>query len=89
MGALVKKNQTCKIANCKQPVKGKGYCVKHYRKWRQGEYGKVRYKICGEENCRKPHFAKGCCAEHYQTVFLGRTAEAAAASPEKPESGGA
>jgi len=70
----VKKKETCKIENCKQPVKGKGYCVKHYRKWRQGEYGKARYKICGEENCRKPIFAKGYCEEHFRTVFLGQAA---------------
>ena len=69
---------SCRIENCKQPVKAKGYCKKHYRKWRQGEYGKTRYKICREENCRKPHFAKGYCEEHHRTVFLGRAAEPAA-----------
>ena len=80
----MKKKETCKIENCKQPVKGKGYCRKHYRKWRQGEYGNARYKICGEEGCRRPRFAKGYCEEHYRTVFLGR----AAGSEAKPESSG-
>jgi hypothetical protein len=81
----VKKKETCKIENCKQPVKGKGYCVKHYRKWRQGEYGKARYKTCGEENCRKPCFAKGYCEEHYRTVFLGQAAGEAAPAPPAAE----
>ena len=55
----MKKNETCKIENCNQPVKAKGYCAKHYRKWRHGEYGKTRYKTCGAEGCKKPRFSKG------------------------------
>lgn len=80
----MKKKETCKIENCKQPVKAKGYCRKHYRKWRQGEYGHARYKICGEEGCRRPRYAKGYCEEHYRTVFLGQTVSSEA----KPEGTG-
>jgi hypothetical protein len=68
----MKRNETCKIENCNQPVKAKGYCRKHYRKWRHGEYGNARYKTCVAEGCRKPRFAKGYCEDHYQSLFLSR-----------------
>ena len=45
----------CQVAKCKQPVRAKGYCRKHYIGWRRGDVGKKhRYKICSKEACRKP-----------------------------------
>lgn len=67
MEKAVKAAKNCKIEACKGVYRAKGYCTKHYRKWRQGEYGKKRYKMCGEEACRKPMVKKGRCQDHYTT----------------------
>jgi hypothetical protein len=57
--------QACRSAKCKQPVRAKGYCRKHFIAWRRGEVGKKhRYKICSKEGCRKPRALGGLCDEH-------------------------
>ena len=58
-------SDTCLVAKCKQPVRAKGYCRKHYLAWRRGDLGKKqRYNTCSKEGCRKPATAAGRCAEH-------------------------
>jgi len=55
----------CRVEGCKQPVRAKGYCRKHYMAWRRGEVGDHhRYKICSKEACRKPRTKGGLCDEH-------------------------
>ncbi len=54
----------CKHEGCEAPAAGKGYCARHYRKWRRGELPKPRYKICTVEGCRKPRSVRSKCAEH-------------------------
>jgi hypothetical protein len=67
----------CQVAGCKQPVRAKGYCRKHFMAWRRGDIGKKhRYKICSKEGCRKPALAGGKCEEHKKGAA---PAEAAAA----------
>jgi hypothetical protein len=66
---------TCKEEKCSGTVVGKGYCSRHYAKWRRGALPKGRYKICTAEACRKPRAAGSKCAEHAK----GK-AEAAAAT---------
>lgn len=57
--------QACRAAKCKQPVRAKGYCRKHFVAWRRGEVGrKHRYKTCSKEGCRKPRWLGGLCEEH-------------------------
>ncbi len=66
--------ERCQVAKCKQPIRAKGYCRKHYLGWRRGDLGKkARYKTCSKEGCRKPATAAGRCAEHKK----GAAAEAA------------
>jgi len=36
--------KSCKIKGCKRTYRAKGYCTAHYKKWRNGEYGRARYK---------------------------------------------
>jgi hypothetical protein len=65
---------TCKVEGCKQGVRAKGLCRKHFMGWRRGSLGDHhRYKICSKEACRKPRAKGGLCAEH------AGTGEAAAA----------
>jgi hypothetical protein len=55
----------CRAPKCKQPVRAKGYCRKHYIGWRREKVGsKFRYKMCSKEGCRKPAVLAGRCAEH-------------------------
>jgi hypothetical protein len=57
--------QTCREPKCKQPVRAKGYCRKHFVGWRRGAIGKKhRYKVCSKEGCRKPRALGGLCQEH-------------------------
>ena len=56
---------TCRVDGCKQGVRAKGYCRKHYFAWRRGAVGDHhRYKICTKEGCRKPRAKGSLCAEH-------------------------
>lgn len=68
----------CKIKSCKRPYRARGYCGVHYRKWRHGEYGKARYRVCSDEGCRKPAVMNrhGFCEEHYQSYFIKGVAPA-------------
>jgi hypothetical protein len=67
---------TCKVEGCKQGVRAKGFCRKHFMGWRRGGLGDHhRYKICSKEACRKPRVKGGLCAEH------AGSGEAAAAAP--------
>jgi len=55
---------TCKFEGCSSAVVGKGYCARHYKRWRQGALPKGRYKICTAEGCRKPRAVGSKCQEH-------------------------
>lgn len=69
--------ETCSLEKCKQPVRAKGLCRKHYIAWRRGTVGaKHRYKTCSKEGCRKPATASGKCEEHGK----GKQGEASAAA---------
>jgi hypothetical protein len=69
-GIKVAERGTCKIEGCGKPVRAKGYCPRHYAKWRTGEYGKTRYKICKMEGCKKRRFQKAYCEDHFKSEFL-------------------
>ncbi len=71
----------CKIKDCKRPYRAKGYCNVHYKKWRQGEFGKTRYKICGNEGCHKKLHRFGMCAEHFEAWMKSKKEAPAAAAP--------
>lgn len=79
----------CKIEGCKGGYRAKGYCTRHYRKWRQGEYGRARYKICTEENCRKPRFKGSLCEAHHKALTEAKGKKTEAAPAEGTPAGGA
>lgn len=71
----------CKIEACAASAVGKGYCARHYKRWREGALPKGRYKICTAEGCRKPRAAAGSkCAEHTKAKAPAGEAAAPAAS---------
>lgn len=71
---------TCKLEGCTGTVVGKGYCSRHYAKWRRGELPKGRYKICTAEGCRKPRAVGSKCADHAKGKAAGGDAGAAASA---------
>jgi len=81
----------CLIAKCKRAYRAKGYCRVHYKKWRQGAYGRARYKTCYDHGCLKPMVENrhGYCEEHYQNYYVkgmdAPKAPAAAPAPQKQE----
>jgi hypothetical protein len=57
--------ERCTVDKCKQPLRAKGYCRKHYIGWRRGKVGKKhRYNTCSKEGCRKEAVFAGKCDEH-------------------------
>ncbi len=72
---------TCRAEKCKQPVRAKGYCRKHFIAWRRAEVGDHhRYKICSKEACRKPRTKGGLCDEHAGVGSAAAPAEGAPAA---------
>jgi hypothetical protein len=68
----------CSVEACKQPLRAKGYCRKHFLAWRREKLGAHHhYKICTKEGCRKPREHGSLCAEH---AGKGAPAEAAPAA---------
>ena len=72
---------TCKVEQCDKDVKAKGYCERHYAKWRKGKMGKPRHKNCHAENCHKPISRRGFCQDHFVEKFTKKAAAAAAETP--------
>lgn len=70
---------TCKFEGCSSAVVGKGYCSRHYKRWRQGTLPKGRYKICTAEGCRKARASGSKCAEHVKSKATPGDAAAATA----------
>jgi hypothetical protein len=66
------------VEGCEKEVQAKGYCPRHYAKWRKGTMPKPRYKTCHEEGCRKRQDRRGLCAEHFAKHFTKAKGEAAA-----------
>lgn len=61
-------NRTCSIDDCDSPVIARGWCNKHYCRWRvHGDpLGQVvRQTVCSIEGCEKPFLARGWCSMHY------------------------
>ena len=77
---------TCKAEKCEKDVRAKGYCDRHYRKWRKGLLAKPRHRTCNEDGCSKPRVRQALCAEHFDKrhskAAKGGEAPAAAAPAE-------
>ena len=64
----------CKVQGCDSPVRGRGYCSKHYQRWRtHGDPTKVlpprgRHvkPTCSVDDCDREALARELCGLHYQ-----------------------
>jgi hypothetical protein len=75
--------QRCSVEGCKQPIRAKGMCRKHFMGWRRGDVGTAhRYKVCSKEGCRQKRQYGGLCAEH-----AGKGAPAGDAAAPAPAAG--
>lgn len=62
----------CAVAGCNQPSNAKGYCGKHYVRWRK--YGDPegrralpqKYQPCSVDGCTEPSRARGWCGTHWK-----------------------
>jgi hypothetical protein len=71
--------ERCQMPKCKQVVRAKGYCRKHFMGWRRGKVGeKHRYNTCSKPECRKPATIAGRCEEHAKGRKPGAEAAPAA-----------
>jgi len=67
---------TCKADSCDKDVRAKGYCDRHYRKWRKGVMGKPRHTSCNQKDCGKAPHRRGLCEAHYEKEFAKKPAAA-------------
>jgi hypothetical protein len=57
----------CSIKGCGEPVKARGWCSCHYRRWyKHGDPLWTRpTRLCAVEGCGRPHAARAWCEMHY------------------------
>lgn len=58
--------KTCAVIGCGQPASARGWCNKHYLRWRtHGDAAYERPTVCSIEGCERPVDARGWCTAHY------------------------
>lgn len=63
-------NRICSVSGCEKSHLARGYCDKHYRRWRL--YGDPlgqaprHSDTCSVEGCIRPYLARGFCSKHYK-----------------------
>ena len=81
---------SCKADSCDKDVRAKGYCDRHYRKWRKGAMPKPRHRACNENECGKAPTRRGLCDEHYPKHYgKKKVSEESAAEAPAADAGGA
>jgi len=81
---------TCSVAECERKHASKGFCDKHYRRWKKAGDPTVTLRTprgaCSIEGCDQAHNARGYCPAHYQAWLRangGRVSEAEKCSVDK------
>jgi hypothetical protein len=75
---------TCKAQGCEKDVRAKGYCDRHYRKWRKGLLAKPRHRTCVAEGCSKARVRRALCLEHFEKQHSKTKGDAAPAASAPP-----
>lgn len=76
-------NKECGISGCKLPYRAKGYCDRHYQRWRRGELPHSRYKTCTQEGCLKKRSRHGLCEDHFKKVTMNQEKVVTVETPTK------
>lgn len=61
-------NATCSVPGCDRPVRARGWCNKHWQRWREHgdpEIVQTPHDGCSIEGCDRPHWGNGWCNLHY------------------------
>lgn len=63
--------RTCSVATCERPSRARGWCTKHYSRWKKR--GSIDLlprptkpvRLCQVDGCDKPVLCRGWCRTHY------------------------
>jgi hypothetical protein len=65
--------RTCSIGGCDTPPRARGWCPKHWQRWRKhgdplggGPFRTTYATLCSVADCGRIHFTGGYCAPHAQ-----------------------
>lgn len=75
---------TCSVPECEKPVDARGWCNKHYKRWKfHGDplHEKVIRSGCDTSGCERKHYADGLCNMHYQRLKKTGTTDARVKQP--------
>ena len=66
-----RERRICKVDGCNNQHEAKGYCNKHYKKWRRcGDPLFEKYvEYCTIPGCQEKHLANGHCIKHYTRIL--------------------
>jgi len=65
-------NKICSVENCESQIKAKGYCGKHYTRFRNhgdplfSKLDRNHSETCKIDGCNKKYISKGFCSIHYR-----------------------
>lgn len=62
---------TCSVDRCSRKSEAKGYCSKHYKRWRNHGHTdslRPRDRVCMIDGCSNKHDSKGYCKKHYKRI---------------------
>lgn len=57
--------RACSIEGCESPRCARGWCNKHYRRWKNTGSTELPIRICEVPDCGALHSARGWCHKHY------------------------